>query len=77
MEVRRATPQEKRRQLDGLNEFEARNKTKAAEALQSLRRVVLSNGNIFEEMLDTVRHASLGQIANLLYEVGGRYRRNT
>ena len=32
--------------------------------------------NIFEELLDTVKYCSLGQITKVLYEVGGRYRRN-
>ncbi len=35
-----------------------------------------AGGNIFAELLDTVRSCSLGQISNALYEVGGRYRRN-
>jgi methylmalonyl-CoA mutase len=41
-----------------------------------LKEVALNNGNIFEELLMTVNYASLGQITNLLYEVGGKYRRN-
>ena len=35
-----------------------------------------SSGNIFEELLKTVRSCSLGQISNALYEVGGQYRRS-
>jgi methylmalonyl-CoA mutase len=35
-----------------------------------------SRGNIFEELLKTVRTCSLGQISNALYEVGGQYRRS-
>jgi methylmalonyl-CoA mutase len=38
--------------------------------------VARSGNNIFEELLDTVRWCSLGQISNALYEVGGQYRRN-
>jgi methylmalonyl-CoA mutase len=38
--------------------------------------VARSGGNIFEELLDTVRWCSLGQISKALYEVGGQYRRN-
>jgi len=76
MEVRRATPEEKQSQLDNLKAFEQRNADKTQEALQALKRVILSNENIFQELLNTVRCASLGQITNLLYEVGGKYRRN-
>ena len=45
-------------------------------ALEHLKEVALSGGNIFEEMLETVKHCSLGQITNALYEVGGQYRRS-
>jgi len=76
MEVRRAEPAEKQGQLDNLKAFEERNKDKAPAALASLRKVILSNGNIFEELLTTVRYVSLGRITNLLNDVGGKYRRN-
>lgn len=39
-------------------------------------RDTLSTGNIFAELMQTVQHASLGQITHALYEVGGEYRRN-
>ncbi|MGB7912853.1 MAG: methylmalonyl-CoA mutase family protein, partial [Desulfobaccales bacterium] len=72
----RATYEEKRAQLDNLNEFKRRNRKKSAAALDSLKKSVLSGGNIFAELLETVRVASLGQITQVLYEVGGKYRRN-
>jgi methylmalonyl-CoA mutase len=37
---------------------------------------VLENRNVFQELLKTVNYCSLGEITNLLFEVGGRYRRN-
>jgi len=43
--------------------------------LDRLKRVAISGGNIFEELMETVRYASLGQIVTALYEVGGQYRR--
>ena len=45
-------------------------------ALKRLKQVALQNGNIFEELMECVKVASLGQITNALYEVGGQYRRN-
>jgi methylmalonyl-CoA mutase len=36
----------------------------------------LGGDNLFEHLMDAVRVASLGQISQALYEVGGRYRRN-
>ena len=77
MDVRRATKAEKEQQLNCLKKFEMKNHQKAKVALETLRDTALSGGNIFEELLNTVQYASLGQITNLLYEVGGKYRRNT
>jgi methylmalonyl-CoA mutase len=37
--------------------------------------VAISHGNIFEELLNTVEYCSMGEITNLLYEIGGKYRR--
>ena len=49
---------------------------KQEKALENLKKVALSGGNIFAELMSCVRVASLGQITHALYEVGGRYRRN-
>jgi len=72
----RATPEEKRTQLDHLAAFQARNRAETAGALERLRGVARGGGNVFEELMRTVRVASLGQISHALYEVGGRYRRS-
>lgn len=76
IEISRCTDDEKMDQINRLNAFKEKNKDKSEEALKRLKEVALNNGNIFEELLKTVNYASLGQITNLLYEVGGRYRRN-
>lgn len=76
IEISRCTDDEKSDQITRLNNFKARNSHKSEEALKKLKQVALQNGNIFEELLSTVNYASLGQITNLLYEVGGKYRRN-
>jgi len=36
----------------------------------------INNEDIFDPLLDAVPRCSLGQITNLLFEVGGQYRRN-
>lgn len=76
IELSRASEAEKNDQIDRLNSFKARNKDQSQQCLAKLRDVALSGGNIFEELLTTVRYCSLGQITEVLYEVGGRYRRN-
>ena len=76
LELARATKEEKQSQLDRLADFHARHKNNAPAALQRLQNIALQNGNIFEELMETVKTCSLGQIVNALYAVGGQYRRN-
>lgn len=76
IELTRASSTEKEDQINRLNEFKETNKNESQKMLNRLRDVALNNGNIFEELLQTVRYCSLGEITNLLYEIGGRYRRN-
>jgi isobutyryl-CoA mutase len=76
LELARATEEEKSSQLSRLADFKERNKDKAPEAIRQLKETVLSGGNIFAEMMNTVKYCSLGQITEALYEVGGKYRRN-
>ncbi|MCP4805030.1 MAG: methylmalonyl-CoA mutase [Proteobacteria bacterium] len=75
-ELRRATYEEKTSQIDSVAAFQEAHADEAPAALARLRRVALSGGNIFAELMDTVRVASLGQITAALYDVGGQYRRN-
>ncbi|MHB8085813.1 MAG: methylmalonyl-CoA mutase family protein, partial [Dehalococcoidia bacterium] len=76
IELSRSTQEEKQQQLDNLRDFQKRNAVAAREALKKLQQVAMDEGNIFEEMMETARVASLGQITAALYEVGGMYRRN-
>lgn len=76
MELARATTEEKETQIQNLRSFQERNKDKTEEALQQLKEAAVSGGNIFAELMETVKVASLGQITRALYEVGGQYRRN-
>ncbi|MCF6138935.1 fused isobutyryl-CoA mutase/GTPase IcmF [Pseudalkalibacillus berkeleyi] len=76
MQLARATKEEKEQQIKHLREFQAQHEDTTTEALQRLKQTALSGGNLFEELMTTVRHASLGQITRALYEVGGKYRRN-
>lgn len=76
IELSRCSNEEKEDQIGRLNQFKDTNAGKSEEMLARLKEVALSNGNIFEELLTTVNYCSLGQITDLLYEVGGKYRRN-
>jgi methylmalonyl-CoA mutase len=75
-EVIRSTNLEKEQQIRNVKDFCKRHESRSAEMLQRLKTVALQNGNIFEELMETVKCCSLGQITNALYTVGGKYRRN-
>ncbi len=69
------TPREqKQRQLDRLHEFEGRHAAGAGRALDALAGVVERGENVFEELINTVEHCSLGQITTRLQESVGRFR---
>ncbi|MBK7561764.1 MAG: methylmalonyl-CoA mutase family protein [Chitinophagaceae bacterium] len=75
-EVIRSTTGEKEQQVQTLQAFWKRNENRSEEMLQRLKAVAINNGNLFAELMETVKCCSLGQITHALYEVGGQYRRN-
>lgn len=76
LELIRSTEEEKKSQIAALEAFKAAHAQEAPAALKRLQDVARSGGNIFEELMETVRVCSLGQITTALYEVGGQYRRS-
>ncbi|MGV6832244.1 MAG: methylmalonyl-CoA mutase family protein [bacterium] len=75
-EVIRATEEEKEYQITTLENLHSRNSDRVAEELSKIQEVAVSNGNIFEALMEATKYCSLGQITNALFEVGGQYRRN-
>jgi methylmalonyl-CoA mutase len=45
-----------------------------SEALRRLCDVARAGRNVFAELMEAVKYASLGQISTALFHVGGRYR---
>ncbi len=76
IELARSTEEEKRRQLARLRDYQSRHALDREAALDALRQTALCGGNVFAELMTTVRHATLGEITATLFEVGGAYRRN-
>ena len=74
--LQRATDGEKHQQLTSLSRFHQSHESRTVSALTELRQVARSGGNVFDALMETVKHASLGQITDSLFEVGGRYRRS-
>ena len=76
MELARATPEEKENCLIRVTDRQTLTPEDTAEALKQLQEVARLGGNVFEELMETVKVASLGQITDALFNVGGQYRRN-
>ena len=75
-EVIRATEEEKEYQITMLSNLHQVNADKTTEGIEQIQDAAISNRNMFEELMETCKFASLGQITNALFEVGGQYRRN-
>ena len=76
VELMRSSDNEKQHQLEHLRSFQKRNEGCAPAALERLKDVARRGDNVFDELLETVKVCSLGQITQALFEVGGEYRRN-
>ncbi len=75
-EVIRASEEEKQYQITMLEILQTSHKDKLDEMLSELQRTAIQNKNIFEQLMEVCKYASLGQITKSLFEVGGQYRRN-
>ena len=49
---------------------------RAGRSARSIAGVGGHGGNVFAELMETVKWASLGRISRALYAVGSQYRRN-
>jgi methylmalonyl-CoA mutase len=76
IELARSTDEEKQSQIKRLRDFQQTHASTSAAALERVRHAAINNENIFAELVNAVRHCSLGEITNALFEVGGQYRRN-
>ena len=76
MELVCAGAAEKQSRIRRLRDFHARHKDESEIALEKIKRAAIAGENIFAELMDAIRVCSLGQICDLLHQVGGGYRRN-
>ncbi len=75
-EVIRATEEEKAYQISMLSNLHSAQQVAASEGIAKVQEAAVQNFNIFAELMETCKVASLGQVTNALFEVGGQYRRN-
>jgi methylmalonyl-CoA mutase len=75
-EVIRSTTEEKEFQITNVQNIAKAKGYEGQQMLHRLQQKAIHNENIFEELMETVKYCSLGQITQALFEVGGQYRRN-
>jgi len=76
IELVRGTEEERSSQLRHVERFQKEHATEAERLLRRVRDAAMGTENVFDVLMDAVRHCTLGQITEALFEVGGRYRRN-
>jgi len=75
-EVIRATTEEKQLQISNLEQLHQVHATRTEEALEALQTAAIANENVFNQLIESVKYCSLGQITDALFDVGGQYRRS-
>jgi methylmalonyl-CoA mutase len=75
-EIIRATEEEKEFQIQTVSNLQKGFATEAAEELIQLQKIAITQENLFERLMESVKYCSLGQITSTLFNVGGQYRRN-
>jgi len=69
-ELIRSTDAEKNDQIQHVRGFQATHAEESGPALERLQSVARERGNVFAELMQTVKSNSLGQVSNSLYHVG-------
>jgi isobutyryl-CoA mutase len=75
-EVIRSTEAEKEAQIATAAAVQERFQAERPGELERLKQVAVRGGNVFEQLLETSKVCTLGEIGRALFEVGGQYRRN-
>jgi methylmalonyl-CoA mutase len=75
-QVVRADDEAKNRQISNVAAFQARNADRAPQALRTLQETAIRGENLFDALMETAKVATLGQMSQALYQVGGQYRRS-
>jgi methylmalonyl-CoA mutase len=75
-DVIRSTTEEKEFAITSRQLVTERNKQSHEQDINMLQETAIKDGNLFEALMEVAKRATLGQISNALYKVGGQYRRN-
>ena len=72
----RSGEDEKQAQIDNVRGLAERFAGEREAALRRLQDVARAGGNVFAELMETVKTCSIGSISQALFDVGGAYRRS-
>ena len=75
-DLARSTDEEKVSQIKRLNAFKAHHAEPSKMMIERLKQAATNGDNVFAVLVEAVRHCSLGEITDALFETGGQYRRN-
>ena len=73
LELMRSTEEEKQDQIREVRNFQSLHDAEFEEAAKSLQAVARARGNVFEQLIESVKVASLGEISDTLRSVWGTY----
>ena len=76
VELARSSDAEKDEQIARLEAFQTAHRDSSPAALQRVRNSAIAGDNVFAALMEAVEVCSLGQLTDVLFEVGGQYRRN-
>ena len=75
-EVIRAESAEKEAQLEQVARIHDGHAEASTKAIDAVKSAAIEGNNVFESLLVSAKHCTLGQLSDALFEVGGAYRRN-
>ena len=75
-EVIRAESAEKEAQLEQVARIHDGHAEASTKAIYAVKSAAIEGNNVFESLLVSAKHCTLGQLSDALFEVGGAYRRN-
>ena len=75
-EVTRATETEKAHQIDMVEQLHVAHSHHHEKWQNELKIAAHTNANLFDILMDATKYLSIGQITEILFSVGGQYRRN-
>ena len=75
-EVIRAETAEKEAQLEKVARIHDGHAEASTNAIDAVKSAAIEGNNVFESLLVSAKHCTLGQLSDALFKVGGAYRRN-